>query len=251
METALLLRNALDIGEALLRNGAEVYRVEDSVQRVLKAYGAARVDVFTIPSLIAATLEMEGEPPVTQTRRILQTATDFDALTRLNALCRDVCREKPAPVEIAARLKLILSRPSYSPAALLAMYMVVSFAFTVFFGGSWADAAASAVGGALLFLVVRGMKKLGISMVFTHLGGAAVAAASALMMVKFGVGQHLDKIVIGNIMLLIPGIELTNGMRDLFSGDILAGLLHIGEAVFLAMVIALGAAYILSLGGAA
>ena len=70
-----------------------------------------------------------------------------------------------------------------------------------------------------------------------------------MILTALGLGTHVDKILIGNIMLLIPGIELTNGMRDLFSGDILAGLLHIGEAVFLATVIALGGAYILSLGG--
>lgn len=251
METTLLLHNAIDIGEALLMNGGEVYRVEDSIQRLLKAYGASRVDVFTIPSLIVVTVQMPGEEPVTQTRRILHTSTNFHALTCLNALCRKTCREKPDPETIGPMLAEILSQRPYPACVIFLVYMVTSFAFASFFGGSWADAAASAVGGGLLFLVMRVLEGHGISMVFTHLGGAAAAAASALITVRLGLGAHLDKIIIGNIMLLIPGIELTNGMRDLFSGDILAGLLHIGEAVFLATVIALGAAYILSLGGAA
>ena len=103
----------------------------------------------------------------------------------------------------------------------------------------------------MLFWVVRGLRGLKVGEVFALLGGAATAAAGALLLAGMGLGVQLDKVVIGNIMLLIPGLELTNGMRDLFSGDVLAGLLHIGEAIFLAMVIALGAAYILSLGGVA
>ena len=78
---------------------------------------------------------------------------------------------------------------------------------------------------------------------------AAVIAALTLLAARLVPELRTDKVVIGNIMLLIPGVELTNGMRDLFSGDVLAGLLHIGEAVFLATIIALGAVFILSLGG--
>lgn len=251
MDTVLLLQNAMDVGEALLKSGAEVYRVEDSVDRVLRAYGAQRVDVFTIPSLIVASVQMAGERQVTQTRRILRTATDFTALTRLNALCRDICRETPAPEEIGRRLEEIVAAKPYYRGVLLAAYVLVAFSFACFFGGSWLDSLASGAVGGMLFWVVRGLRGLKVGEVFALLGGAATAAAGALLLAGMGLGVQLDKVVIGNIMLLIPGLELTNGMRDLFSGDVLAGLLHIGEAIFLAMVIALGAAYILSLGGVA
>lgn len=250
METAALLRNTMDIGEALLRNGAEVYRVEDSIMRVLNAYGAARIDVFAIPSLMVATLKMPGEEPVSETRRILRSSTNLDAVSRLNALCREVCRTTPPPERVAERLSEILLIKPYPQSMTLLAYVVCSFAFAVFFGGSFPDGAASAIGGAALYFVVRGLQKLNISPVFVDIIGAAVTAGCALLLTRFYAGGQVDKIVIGNIMLLIPGLELTNGMRDLFSGDMLAGLLHIGEAVFFASMIALGAAYILSLGGA-
>lgn len=249
METAALLRNALDIGEALLRNGAEVYRVEDSIIRVLNAYGAARIDVFAIPSLMVATLQMPGEQSVSETRRILHTYTNLDAVSRLNALCREVCRTTPPPEEMEERLRRVLAVKPYPPVMTLLAYVVSSFAFAVFFGGSLMDGAASAAGGMLLYFAVRLLQKLRISPVFVDIIGAALAAGCALLLTRFYPGGQVDKIVIGNIMMLIPGLELTNGMRDLFSGDMLAGLLHIGEAIFFASMIALGAAYILSLGG--
>ena len=250
METAALLQNAMDIGEALLRNGAEIYRVEDSIMRVLNAYGAARIDVFAIPSLMVATLQMPNEDSVSETRRILRTYTNLDAVSRLNALCREVCRTTPPPEEMARRLRQILAVKPYPPVMTLLSYIVSSFAFAVFFGGSFMDGAASAAGGLLLYFAVHLLQRLRISPVFVDIIGAAVAAGCALLLTRFYAGAQVDKIVIGNIMMLIPGLELTNGMRDLFSGDMLAGLLHIGEAVFFASMIALGAAYILSLGGA-
>ena len=52
--------------------------------------------------------------------------------------------------------------------------------------------------------------------------------------------QHVDKVIIGNIMTLIPGIGLTNAIRDLFTGDSIAGLLRSIEAVLTALSIAAG-----------
>lgn len=47
-------------------------------------------------------------------------------------------------------------------------------------------------------------------------------------------------IIIGNIMLLIPGVVLTNSIRDMLSGDMISGLLRLSESVVLAVAIAIG-----------
>lgn len=250
MREEALLSHVMDMGEALLQNGAEIYRVEDSVKRVLKAYGAQRAEVFAIPSLIVVTLKMPCAEPFTQTRRIVRCATNLDAVARLNSLCRYLCAHRPDLDVADQKLQQVLSVKPYSAWMILFAYILASFSFAVFFGGTWMDGLASGIGGTALFIMVHFVGKLNISAVFTHLIGAAVIALCALGLYHLGIGEHVDKVVIGNIMLLIPGLELTNGMRDFFSGDILAGLLHIGEAIFLATMIALGIAYILQLGGA-
>ena len=239
MDSQRLLECAMDVGEALLRSGAEIYRVEDSIGRILNAYGARRADVFAIPSVIIASLTMPGENQITQTRRILSSATDLNALTQVNDLCRRICAHRPEPEQIDAELKAILARKPYPWFVRWADYVFIALAFTVFFGGGWPEGLAAGAVGGLLFLAMEGLKML----------GAAVIAALTLLAARLVPELRTDKVVIGNIMLLIPGVELTNGMRDLFSGDVLAGLLHIGEAVFLATIIALGAVFILSLGG--
>ena len=55
-----------------------------------------------------------------------------------------------------------------------------------------------------------------------------------------GLGHHVEMIMIGNIMLLIPGVLMTNSFRDFISGDMISGLLHFSEAIITAICIAAG-----------
>ena len=74
---------------------------------------------------------------------------------------------------------------------------------------------------------------------------SAATAFAVMLMVRAGLGMHPDKIIIGNIMLLIPGIQLTTSLRDIFNEDMIAGLLGLAEAVLKALAIALGFAFVL------
>ena len=230
----------MDVGEALLRSGAEIYRVEDSIGRILNAYGASRADVFAIPSVIIASLTMPGEGQITQTRRILTSSTDLNALTQVNDLCRRVCARRPEPEQIDAELKAILARKPYPWFVRWAAYVLIALSFAIFFGGGWAEGLAAGAVGALLFLAVEGLKKLGVGSVFSQLLGAAVIAALTLLAARLVPGLRTDKVVIGNIMLLIPGIMLTNSIWDILLGDIISGSLRLVEAILMAATLALG-----------
>ena len=169
MDSQRLLECAMDVGEALLRSGAEIYRVEDSIGRILNAYGARRADVFAIPSVIIASLTMPGENQITQTRRILSSATDLNALTQVNDLCRRICAHRPEPEQIDAELKAILARKPYPWFVRWADYVFIALAFTVFFGGGWPEGLAAGAVGGLLFLAMEGLKKLCVGSVFPQL----------------------------------------------------------------------------------
>lgn len=104
METAKydenrLLHLLLDMGEMLLASGAEINRVEDTLQRIGRAYGAAKMNVFVITSSIVITMERTDGELLTHTRRVNYTgSTDFNALEQLNALSRSCCIN-PIPLD--------------------------------------------------------------------------------------------------------------------------------------------------------
>ena len=112
-EAEQYLYYAMTIGEQLLISGAEVGRVEDTIRRICLAYGAERVDVFSITSSIVTT--MYGEFGIcTQTRRVRGMANDLGKLDDLNQLSRYICAHRPEPSEIGSRLSEIDRRPTYS-----------------------------------------------------------------------------------------------------------------------------------------
>ena len=231
---------AMIIGEELLVSGAEVNRVEDTIRRICTAYGAERVDVFTITSSIVTTIYGADFGACTQTRRVSGMAYDLNRLDALNRLSRRICSENLSPEDVRAELKHIDAGPRYSFGMQLLIYALISGSFSIFFGGSLRDMLASALIGILLKLFESALRRKAHNALVTGLLCSSVGGLLAQLSVRLGLGVHADLIGIGNIMLLIPGIAFTNSLRDLFSGDTITGLIRFLESMLLAIVIALG-----------
>lgn len=235
-----LLSCALDIGEQMLVSGAEINRVEDSISRICKAYDAKRVDVFTITSSIVVTLQMNSGDALTQTRRILKYSIDIDKLDRLNSLSRYICTHKPNANYINKEMAKIGSRRPYNTLVQYLVYALIAGSFTIFFDGDLSDAAVSAVIGILLKLSITFIQRVDKNKVFVNILCSFVVGMLGVLLVRSGIGHSLESILIGNIMLLIPGLALTNSIRDIICEDIIAGLLRLCEAILIAISISVG-----------
>ena len=231
---------AVNIGEQLLKNGAEISRVEDTVGRICVAYGARQQHVFCVAScLIVTILDKDGNWQ-TQTRRIREFQTDMDKLDKINNLSRQICSHQLTPDETKARFEEIIHGPSYGIGARCLIWALIASSFTRFFGGNLWDAAAAAIVGGILHLATFGLNSIHINRVFANIMSSFFCGGLAIFMCRCGLGENLDKIFIGNIMLLIPGVLLTNSFRDLISGDMLTGLMHFSEAIVTAVAVAMG-----------
>lgn len=240
----------MDIGEQMLINGAEVYRVEDSIKRMCLAFGATRIDVFTITSSITATVFTEEGESYTQTRRITTAGTDYEKLHRLNQLSRMIC-ENPhlSADDLKVELEKATNCKTYPFYKECLCYGLIAGAFTLFFGGGIAEAAVGYVIGLLLRLAVFLSEKAVSNKIFARFFASFVMTALAFASFKLGLIPAIDKVLIGNIMLLIPGVGFTNAMRDLFTGDSIAGLLRLIEAALLALAIAAGYFLVIAITG--
>lgn len=239
-----VLSAAMDIGENMLRSGAEVYRVEDCIRRICFAYGAESVDVFSITSSILLTIRFPEEDHITQTRRVVSYSTDLERVDRLNQLSRRMCTEKIDYPTFKHVFDEIMSRKKYGYIAETGAFAMIAAAFTVFFGGSWQDALISGGIGAVLKATVYFSSQVNFNRVLSNLIASFVMSVLAFLSVRIELAQSVEMIVIGNIMLLIPGVILTNSIRDMISGDTMTGILRFAEAIILALAIAGG--YILA-----
>lgn len=233
----------MDIGEQMLICGAEVHRVEDSVERMCRAMGAKRVDVFIITSSMVVTLHMEDGASYTQTRRITGSGTDLEKLHRLNHLSRRICSETMTAEQIMQEYEAIVNSKRYPFWLECLCYALIAGSFTLFFGGTLQDALVSPFIGVVISFVVLFAGKLSMNKIFEKFICSFVVTFLAFLFARFCWIEDVDKVIIGNIMTLIPGIGLTNGLRDLFGGDSIAGLLRTMEAALAAL--AIGAGYFL------
>ncbi len=235
-----LLDGVMTLGEQMLKNGGEVHRVEDSIKRIFFSYGAERTDVFIITSSMVVTVHTMGGEILTQTRRITDTSTDFEKLHQLNELSRNICENKISTEEINKRLKAISDSKKYPLVFEFICYSLIACAFTLFFGGTVNDAVVSFVIGAIVRLTVFICDKTISNKIFVKFVSSLCTTLLAYLALRMTLIGTVDKVIIGNIMTLIPGIGLTNALKDLFVGDSIAGLLRTIESCIIAVAIAAG-----------
>ena len=235
-----MLAQLLDIGERMLISGAEVNRVEETISRMVRAYGVRRVDVFTITSSIVVTVNTQEGEILSQTRRIVRYETNLDKLRKLNQLARTVASEQPDTDYIEKELLAIQQTKLYPSWVKLLIYALIAGSFCIFFGGSLEDGLVAALIGIALKLSIGLFSRVERNTVIVHVLSPFLIGSLAILLARLGLGEHPELILIGNIMLLIPGLSLTNSIRDIISGDTMAGILRMSEAVLVSLSIAIG-----------
>ncbi|MBP3481306.1 MAG: threonine/serine exporter family protein [Clostridia bacterium] len=241
---------AMDIGEQMLISGAEVHRVEESINRMCYALGAIRVDVFIITSSMVVTVYTKDGNTYTQTRRVTSTKNfDFEKLHHLNNLSREICEKGLTEQEIEKKLRAANNCKKIPVWFEFICYAVIAGAFTLFFGGNIIESFISLFVGAVVRLSLFFSGKIISNKFFDKFTATVIITLLAFLTVELGWIISVDKVIIANIMTLIPGIGLTNAIRDLFTGDSIAGLLRSIEAVLTALAIAAGYFLVTVLGG--
>lgn len=239
-----ILNAATYLGYCMLRSGAEISRVEDTVYRICTAYGIEEAHVFALSSTIIITVQADGETQ-TQTRRIRSIETNLDRVDALNALSRRMCMQNLPYDTVMEEIERIENRPQYPAWVSVAAYAVISGAFAVFFGGRAADCAVAFCIGFFVRLVMLLLTSLHAAPLFiTAAASAATAMGAYASGLLFG-GLQTETITIGILMNLVPGVALTNSIRDFIATDYMSGMSRMAEAFFFAAAIALGAAVVL------
>lgn len=241
METERLLNFSGEMGRQLLQNGAEIYRVEESMQRLLEAYGCPQSEIFAIPAMIVMNIQ-DGEKNNAKVLRVRTTRINLRRLHRLNALCRDLCRDTPPLDEAERRFREILEEQPYSEGRSYLAHGLSAFFFTLFWGGSAIDALVAFPCGLIVRWVTGFMGRVKANVFFTNVAASMLLAVLPLLLQTLGFGVAVDKVIIGTIMLLVPGLAITNSMRDVLSGDFITALSRFAEVIIVATGISIGIA---------
>ena len=236
-----LVNTAVETGYLLVSNGGEIYRAEESMQRIFHAYGVETGEVFVIPTLIEVTVCKPDGRPITRIKRVPAITINLDRVEQVNALCRHICSKRPQFTDIQNQLAHIKERPSLPFPEQTLAYASIAASFTLFYGGSFWDAAVALFCGAAIRLTSHFLERFRVNSFFINIAASFMAATIALTAANWNFSLSYDKMIIGSLMNLVPGIAITNFMRDIIAGDVIAGLLRLMESLLVATAIAIGA----------
>lgn len=240
MDYNTLLDLTVELGHRLAMCGAETFRVEETVKRILAAYGIES-EIFSIPNCLIVSIETPEGKPMTRMRRVGYHGNDLDSVEKFNHLSRRICAEKPEPSLAKQWLaEADRSRRSYPPLVGIIASGMGACGFSILFGGSYQDTICAAICGMLIGLVDIPMNRLKANPFFRTITSAFLAATVAYGLGAVGLATNCDAVIIGELMLLVPGLLFTNAMRDIIYGDTNSGINRIVQVFLIGAAICLG-----------
>lgn len=236
------LRVILCLGRAMITCGSEIRRVEDTMSRILTAYGITEYDLHSIASQIVITYRAPDGRHYTQSVRVGIPSNNLGKLEKYNAYARQICRETPEVSEIEKMLASVPDTPYGKYARFIEWlgYLLGAGGFCMFFGGSLRDALAACCIACVIFGMDHYLQLRSVNQFLYTLTASLTAGCLSILLVRLSVGEKVDHVMMGTIMLFIPTLNMTNGIRELLNADIMTGFRRFSEALIVALAIAIG-----------
>ncbi|WP_195989223.1 threonine/serine exporter family protein [Clostridium sp. D53t1_180928_C8] len=240
-----ILQVAMIAGQMILENGGETYRVEETIWRICKIYGAEEAESFATPTGIMASICHEGKI-YSLTRRVSNRTVNLDKIDKVNDLSRSILSKKLSVTDFKKELIKINKEDIYPLPVIIIFSALGAGSFSVLFGGTLKDVFAAFLIGLIIKYITVKWSEIGINLFFVNSICSGIAALLAIILYKLGIASQVNQTIIGAIMLLVPGLAITNAIRDTISGDLLSGIIRAAEAFLVAISIAVGTGAVLS-----
>lgn len=237
-----VLSTANTIGKILLISGAETYRVEKAIFTICRRFDLKAETFVTMTCVLTSVKKKDGET-ITEVNRIYTVSNNLDKIDKIHKILLSI--NKYELDELEKEIKKIQIQSVYKNKILLISYFFSAAFFAILFGGKFNDFLVAGFGGIIIFYMAKYANKLKLNNFFINtLGGFLITILSIL--------ANMAKIVstpsysaIGTLMLLVPGLALTNAIRDLINGDLIAGTSRTVEAALVGSALAIGAGFAL------
>lgn len=235
-----VLRLATFIGQLMLANGAETYRVEDTVKRVCKSRGFSHINVFMAPNtIIVSDDRFDG---YTFMKVIKNRCINLNVVDMLNDFSREFVNDTSIPIEIAINeLKHLENKPAHSQMSVNFWTAIGSSSFAVLVGGDdIVTFILTLITSVLAMVTFEKVKKVSNIPVFATLIASIIIGFCGIGLVELGILETPKMLIVGSIMPLLPGVPFIKAMRDLVSGELMSGVGRAIDAGLIATSIAVG-----------
>jgi uncharacterized membrane protein YjjP (DUF1212 family) len=245
-KTYEIMEVCLLAGKIMLQCGGETYRVEDTMMRIAASFGIEETHSFVTPTAII--FSTEGPAPTkTKLIRISERTTDLEKVAMVNSISRKISSGDVNLKEAMEHLVEIDALDVTFPFMIqVGAASLASGCFMIMFNGGWNDFIPAMISGGLGYLSFVYFHRFVPIKFFSEFLASFMIGLLSFLFVKIGAGHQLDKIIIGSVMTLVPGLLVTNAARDLMAGHLVSGLSKGAEAFLTAFAIGSGIAFVLA-----
>ncbi|KAB3537288.1 threonine/serine exporter family protein [Alkaliphilus pronyensis] len=243
-----LLVMAIYAAEIMLKNGAETYRVEDTINRICRSRDFPYVESYVTLTGIFISVDTDGEDlndMITYVKRINKRVINLNKVAEVNDFSRRFVESRMPIDEAMAVLKAIDTTLPYSITLQAVFGGLASGCFSLLLGANVLEFFAALFTSILVTYSIHKLKQADFNLFITNIAGGGLAAFSAIVLSSLHASVNLDKVIIGAIMVMVPGVAMTNAIRDSIAGDLVSGLARGAEALLIAISIAFGVGFIL------
>lgn len=244
---------ALFAGEIMLKNGGETYRVEDTIIRLCKSRGFKYVEAIVTPTGIYISVDHPDEegkegPMHSFNKRIKNRQINLEKVAKVNDFSRRFVQEGLSIEEGMKRLKDIeKSPPPFTNYQVAFFGGVTSSFFILLLGADFYEFLSAFLATIFVTYTITVLAQKEFASFAIYLIGGALAAFLAVLLGQISPEISINRVIIGEIMVMVPGVAITNGVRDSIAGDLISGMARGGEALIVAIAIAFGVGFILNL----
>ena len=242
-----ILHLAADTGRLILENGGETHRVEETMNALCRSFGYGDSESFVTPTGIFLSVSDDDGRTRSIIRRIKHRSINLNKVLLAGRLAESVCSDRLSPVEMRRELIRIENEPGYAAWLTVPAAALTAGFFTLLFGGGAGEFGVALYTGGTIKALSLLLSSIRLNEFFINVAGGALAALLALVSAAMIPGIQANSIIIGSIMLLVPGLAITNSIRDTLAGDLLSGLARAMESFLIAVAIAAGSGIVLKL----
>ncbi len=235
-----------DLGRIMLENGAEVFRVEDTLKRISHYYGVEDIDFFVLTNGILSSATDQSGNNSARVKFIPHNKACLMKVVAVNQLSRDIEKGKYTLEEVKEEAKRIDSLNEEPSFFLVGATALGCGAFTFLYNGTLTDGIVALVAGFILGLFTQFISKKHLTKITQNLLGSALVTAVCLLFHHHGFSTNMNAMIAGAIIPLIPGVTFINGIRDIAKGDFLSGVVRLLDASLVFLCIAVGVGIVLS-----
>ena len=235
-----VLETAMEAGHILLENAAEIFRVEETIDRICRHYGVDYANAFVLSNGIFLTAGNLRQQYFAKVQHIPVSGAHLNPVAAVNQLSREIEAGHYTVEEARKALEAIKTMPGKTKRMQVLASGIGSGCFCYLFGGSLMDSAAAFAAGLILYLFVLYVSTPRLSKIVGNLAGGALVTFLCMVFYHIHLGEHLNHMVIGSIIPLVPGVPFTNAIRDIADGDYISGSVRMLDAMLVFFCIAMG-----------